>query len=769
MVKKYKIHGLDCANCAREVEEAVKKYNKVQSATLSFFSETLTVDIREGFKTEEMLELAYKVEPDIRVIDIETNEVFMNEFEAIEIDNPHIHSECNCGHHSQCSCNHEHHNCSCSHNHEDDFEVMAHSSVGAKLYHHEQQEKREKWFDKTQREYYKHILIAFVALIIGVAFRARHPYGYMQTTICWIGYVLSACSVLNQAFKRVLKGNFFNEYTLMAVATLAAVALNEYAESIIVILLYQVGELLQYTATKKSRASIRALLENQEGYAEIKRDDSWATIPVDKIAIGDIIRLKAGAKAPVDGNLMGPAAVHMNTSQITGESVPRHIDINEEVVAGYINGNAVAEIQATSTYDTSTVAQIVATIENATEKKSKTEKLTGEFAKIYTPIMFAIALAVIFFGLITNQFGYYLYIACEILIISCPCALVIAIPLIYFIGLGAAARQGIIIKGANVLERIPKIETIALDKTGTLTDGNFALLAVQVNAAAAMTSQELLEIVAHVESCSNHPLAKIIVRDSECTINPALVSDVVELPGHGVIATYNGRKIIAGNAQLMQDNNISFTGLGLGATVIHVAVDGVYIGAIVLGDTIKTDAYKNIADLQRHHNLDFVLLSGDSQKVVTEVAQKAKIKEAYGDLRPNDKTQKVVEMQKRAKVLFVGDGINDGPALASADVGVAMGKNGTDVAIESSDVVLLSDKISSLHMLFDVADTVHNVALITIAIIMVAKVAILLMSLTGYATLWMAIFADVGLLLIALVSAFSINLKYPAQTNEGEK
>ena len=763
MVKKYKVKGLDCANCAREVEEAVKKYDKVENATLSFMSETLTVTAAEGFVPEEMFKFAYKVEPDIRCADMDTHEVYAN-YDNEHNSNHELH--CACGGH--CSHNHhKEHGCNCGHSHShrdhdlDDYEVMTHASAGARFYRKaKKMERKEKW-NAPEAKYGRSITIAVVAFIIGIAAHFGCPNTYASSVALLLGYVFSAWEIFVQSAKRICKCNFFNEYTLMAVATVAAICLGEHFEALIVVLLYQVGELLQFIATKRSRASIRSILESQDKHIEVKKNDVWVVTPVENIKIGDILRLKSGTSVPVDGVLCHDKEISMNTSAITGESVPRTIQPNEEIVAGYINDNVAVEMRATSTYDTSTIAQIVEAIENATEKKSNTEKLTSRFAKIYTPIMFAIALTVILAGILSNNFSACLYIACEILIISCPCALVIAIPLIYFMGLGAAARQGIVVKGANTLEKVARVNTIALDKTGTLTDGNFTLLAVQVNSAAFMTTDELLEIVAHVESYSNHPLAKILVRESNCTIDPTLVTDVTEIPGNGIVATYKGKKILAGNAQLMEVNNIAFTGLGLGATVIHVAVDSTYMGAIVMGDTLKTDASTNIHQLTQQHNKSCVLLSGDSQKVVSEVAQKVHIETAFGDLKPHDKTEKIKELQKDHTVLFVGDGINDGPALATADVGVAMGKNGTDVAIESADAVLLSDKLSSLHILFDVAEYVHSVATSTIALIIIIKVAILMASLLGYATMWMAIFADVGLLLLSLLSASTIAKKFP--------
>ena len=790
MTKKYKILGLDCANCAREVEEAVKKYDQVDDASLSFMSETLTVKTKKDFDVRSMLALAYKVEPDIKCIDLETNEVLLpDDDHNTTKHHTHAHEHaCKCSgachcekhehHEHQCNCGHEHHHhhsdekhhCQCEHhhvNHDEEFEVMTHSSVGAKIYHYEKQMRREKWCDKTQAKYYTYIATALLALIVGSIFHAFVPVGYVQEAVFWIGYLLSASSVLMQACKRIAKGNVFNEYTLMAVATIAAACLGEYVEAIVVILLYQIGELLQYTATKNSRASIRSLLESQDKHVEVKRHNKWVFVDATQVQKGDIFRIKVGGRVPVDGILLGDHAINMDTSQITGESLPRVIHPGKEVVAGYINTNIVVEVQATSTYNTSTIAQIVETIETATEKKSRTEKMTGKFAKIYTPIMFAIALAVVAYGVITNQFNHCLYIAAEILIISCPCALVIAIPLIYFLGLGVSAKHGIVVKGANVLEKVKDIDVIAFDKTGTVTDGNFAILAVQVNAAAHMTTDELLKIVAHVESYSDHPLAKILVRDCGCSIDQSLVADVCEKAGHGIAATYQGQRVLAGNTHYMEENNIRFTDLSLESTVIHVAVDDVYMGAVVLGDTLKMDANSQVKDLTKEHNKQCVLLSGDSQKVVNEVSRKIGIKEGYGDLRPRHKVDKIQELQKEHKVLFVGDGVNDGPAIASADVGVAMGKNGTDVAIETADVVLLTDKIASLHILFDIAEYVHEIAVNTITIILIAKVIILILSLCNIATMWLAIFADVGLLLIALLSANRVNHKFP--TNNKNK
>lgn len=762
MTKKYKVIGLDCANCAREVEQAIKKYDKIADASLSFISEILTVQTKNGFDVHTMLEFAYKVEPDIKCIDLDTNEVFMNENEHAD-DHHHNHDhKCSCG--GNCKCgghDHEHHECHCGHNHEEEFEVMTHASIGGKLYHHEKEEKRKQRRESALFKYYRNIAIALVSLIVSVVFHAIFPVGYIQSIVFWIGYLLSAWSVLTQAAKRVSKKDFFNEYTLMAVATIAAACLGEFVEAIVVMLLYQVGELLQYTATKNSRASIRKLLEAQERTVEVKRNEKWSFIDVEQVVCGDVLRLKAGSRVPVDGILMGDSPVSMDTSQITGESVPKVIHSGDDVVAGYINANTVVEMKATSAYNTSTVAKIVETIETATEKKSPTEKLTSKFAKVYTPIMFAVALAVILWGVSTAQMSSAIYIAAEILIISCPCALVIAIPLIYFMGLGATSRYGVIVKGANVLETVKDIDVIAFDKTGTLTDGKFAILAVQVNSAAFMTTNELLKIVAHVESASNHPLAKIIVRDSECEIDYTLVSDVVEMPGLGVSALYDGKRVLAGNAQLMSDNNIVFTGLGLEATVIHVAIDGVYMGAIVMGDSLKEDASGIVFELTENQKKECVLLSGDSSKVVKEVSRKVKITEGYGDLKPNDKVEKIKELQQNKKVLFVGDGVNDGPALAMANVGVAMGKNGTDVAIETADVVLLADKISSLGTLFSISAYVRNISRSSIAVILVVKVAILLLSILGIGTMWTAIFADVGLLMIALIMASKINKKFP--------
>jgi len=575
-------------------------------------------------------------------------------------------------------------------------------------------------------------------------------------------YAVAGGDVILRAARNISRRQIFDENFLMSVATIGAFCIGQYSEAVAVMLFYKIGMLFQNRAVEKSRRSIAELMNIRPDYANVKRGDVIDRIDPDEVNIGDVIVIKPGEKVPLDCVVMEGSS-SLDISPLTGESMPKAVREGDELLSGSVNLNGLLVARVKKGFGESTASKILDLVENASAKKSKSENFITKFARCYTPAVVggAAFIAVVPpLALEGAAFGDWIYRALVFLVISCPCALVISIPLSFFGGLGAAARKGILVKGSNYLEALADAEVAVFDKTGTLTKGTFKVQ--EVVSKDIYNNEEILKFAACAESFSNHPISLSIRRAYGKKIDAALISKVKEIPGQGVTATVDGRFVAAGNAKMMQmlDIPISAEDLVDAATVVHVAVDGEYKGYIVIGDAIKEDAAKAVSELKAQKVRRVVMLTGDAKSVAESVASRLGIDEAYGGLLPADKVQKVEELMAgkspKGKLIFVGDGINDAPVLARADVGIAMGGLGSDAAIEAADVVIMTDEPSKVPAAIKIAKRTLAIARQNIAIALGVKGAILALGALGVASMWAAVFADVGVTLIAVFNAIRV-------------
>ncbi len=569
-------------------------------------------------------------------------------------------------------------------------------------------------------------------------------------------YVIIGYEVIISAFKNIFKGKALDESFLMTIATIGAFFIKKYTEGVAVMLFYQIGEFFQALAVNRSRKSINKLMDIRPDYANLKSGSELKKVSPESVSVGDIIVVKPGERIPLDGVVLNGSS-SIDTSALTGESLPREIDQDDEVLSGSINLQGVIEIIVTKPYSESTVSRIIDLVSNASSKKSVTEKFITRFARIYTPVVVitAVALALVppvVLGM--TGFSDWLYRALIFLVISCPCALVISVPLSFFGGIGGASRSGILIKGANSLDALSKVEIVAFDKTGTLTEGKFSVSTIDT---VGISREKLLETAAHIESFSNHPIAKAIIEYYGITPDKSRVDEVVEIAGKGISGRFDGQMILAGNAKLLIDNKIDFSSGDNTTTVIYFAVNGKFAGSIEVADTIRKDARKAIGLLAPLGVARTALLTGDRKKTGIEIAGKLGIKEAYTELLPQDKVQIVETLLKKKtdgkSLVFVGDGINDAPVLARADVGIAMGGLGADSAIEAADVVLMTDELKKIATAIRISKKTIRIAKQNIVFSLAVKILVLILGATGNSTMWMAVFADVGVSLIAIINS----------------
>lgn len=582
---------------------------------------------------------------------------------------------------------------------------------------------------------------------------------WVQFILYVIGYIIVGGDVVIKAVKNICRGNVFDEHFLMSIATLGAFLIGEYPEGIAVMLFYQIGELFQSYAVNKSRRSIANLMDIRPDYANVKRGDELVKIDPDEVRVGDTIVVKPGERIPLDATVIEGVSL-IDTSALTGESMPREVNSGSDLLSGCININGVITAEVTKAYEESTVNKILDLVENASNKKSTSEQFITKFARYYTPIVVIIAtiLAIVPPLIIEGAtFSDWIYRALTFLVVSCPCALVVSIPLSFFGGLGGASRSGILVKGSNYLEALALTEIVVFDKTGTLTKGVFTVQKIQVQAEG-MSEDELLELTAHAESHSSHPISLSLQRAYGKNIDPGYVSNIEEISGHGVSALVNGKKVLVGNNRLMEKMNISYFQGELLGTVVHVAIDDQYAGYILIADEVKTDSAETIRMLKAAHIKQTVMLTGDTGQVGTEVAAALGLDKAYTDLLPTDKVDKVEELlaQKstKGKLVFVGDGINDAPVLARADIGIAMGGLGSDAAIEAADIVIMTDEPSKIVTAMKIAKKTLRIATQNAVFAIGIKVAVLILSAFGLATMWAAVFADVGVTVLAVLNAF---------------
>ena len=597
----------------------------------------------------------------------------------------------------------------------------------------------------------KGIIKIILCLIFGtVAFLVNIQW--LKIVLFFMSYLSIGYEVILEALEGIKDKELFGEEFLMSIASLGAFATGEYPEAIAVMLFFQVGEIFEEYAENKSKKSIESLMELKPDKVFVKINDTLIEKSPEEVKVGDVIIVKPGERVPLDGIVISGEAL-IDTSALTGESVPRKAEINSEILSGVINTNGVLEIRVTKEFKESTLSKILDLVENAGEKKAHTERFITKFSKIYTPTVIALAFLILIIPtlIMHKDFTTWVYRALSFLVVSCPCALVVSVPLSFFGGIGGASRKGILVKGSNYLELLANLETVVFDKTGTLTKGNFKVQ----NVDAIGDKDELLKIAAYAESFSNHPIARSIIESYGKEINKQDIKEYEEISGHGVSAIIEGKKVLLGNSKLMKKIGITVKEENNSATVVYIAIDEKYAGKIEIADELKEDSKVAIENLKKQGIKKTVMLTGDREKVGKDVAEKLGIDEVYTELLPTGKVDELQKLlnNKKGNVAFVGDGLNDAPVLAMADVGIAMGGYGTDAAIEAADVVIMTDEPSKICEAIQTAKKTIKISKENITFAIAVKLTVLLLVFLGVATMWQAVFADVGVTVIATLNA----------------
>ncbi len=683
MKSKFKINGLDCANCANELERAIQKLDGIKNANINFMAQKMELEYDENIKEEIIIEVKKvikKEEPDVTIEEVG---------KAVPIKK-------------------------------------------------------------------KGVKIILAAILFFIAITIKFNNELINNTIFIISYIIVGLEIVKKAILNIIKGKVFDENFLMAVATLGAFGIGEFPEAVAVMLFYQVGELFQSYAVDKSRKSISKLMDIRPDFANVEREGKIQKVNPEDVKIGEIIVIKPGEKVPLDGYVIEGKS-SLDTKALTGESLPREITEGELALSGSINLNGLIKIEVTKEYGESTVSKILDLVENASSKKSKSENFITKFARYYTPIVVIIAviLAIVPPLIIKNaEFSVWLYRALSFLVVSCPCALVISIPLSFFGGIGGASKMGILIKGSNYLEQLSNTEIIVFDKTGTLTEGIFEVQKVN---AIDMTEEELLKITAYSENYSNHPISLSVKKAYGKEIDEKQIIKTQELSGLGISARIGEKDVLVGNEKLMRENQVEFTKCNEIGTVLYVAIEGKYAGYILIADKIKKDSVKAIKDLKKNQIKQTVMLTGDRKDVGENVAKELGLDRVYTELLPDGKVEKMENLLKekseKGKLAFVGDGINDAPVLALADIGIAMGGLGADSAIEAADVVLMTDEPSKIVDAIHLSKRTMRIVKENIVFAIFVKVLVLALSAFGLSTMWEAVFADVGVSVIAIINA----------------
>ena len=725
---KLVLNGLDCANCANKIEVRVNKINGIKEATMNFSTSTLTIEIKEGILKEDIIEevklIVKALEPNVQVQEKINDKKLNNNIKV-------------------CT-----NNC-CS------IEPNKHDK-----------EAKESNDNKVKKDKFKLLkgiknnlilIIGVVVYIIALLYKSNE--NLLSISLFVVSYLFIGGEIVLTAIKNISRGEVFDENFLMSIATIGAFFIGEYPEAVAVMLFYQIGETLQGYAVNKSRKSIADLMNIRADYANVLINGEEIKVSPENVNINGIIIIKPGEKVPLDGVVLDGSSF-IDTSALTGESVPRKVNIGDEILSGSINNSGVLKVKVTKEFGESTVSKILELVENATNKKAPTEKFITKFSKVYTPIVVVIAILVAIIPPILikdTTFSEWLYKALSILVVSCPCALVVSIPLGFFSGIGCASRRGILIKGGNYLEALRKSEIVVFDKTGTLTKGVFNV--TEINSKN-ITKEKLLEITAIGESQSNHPIAMSILRAYGKDINKEEIKYYEEISGYGVKANIRGNEVLLGNAKLMKINNIEFEEVYSIGTIVYIAINNEYEGSIVISDEIKEDVDSALYKLKSIGIRKTVMLTGDNKSVANKIAKLIGIDKVYAELLPGDKVSKIEEIikekSKKGKVLFVGDGINDAPVLARADIGIAMGGIGSDAAIEAADVVLMRDKIESISEAISISKRTNKILWQNIILALTIKIGVMLLVVLGLTNMWAAVFADVGVTLIAVLNSIRI-------------
>ena len=720
---KLSLIGLDCANCANKIENKINSLDEVKEANLNFSMGTLFVELIKEKEIDEAKDeiekIVHSFEPDVKV-----------EKYKMEIKRCSSSNKCCEGHH------HEHGKEKHDHNHEEGHDHNHESSNLDKIL----------------------LLLGSIILVVALFFKEeKYALGIFLTS-----YLLIGGEVLLSAFRNILKGRVFDENFLMTLATIGAFIIGEYPEAVAVMLFYKIGEYFQGRAVNKSRKSISSLMDIKADYTNLLIGNTEKKVAPEEVSIGDTIIIRPGERVPLDGILIDGETT-FDTSALTGESKVRSSKKNEEVLSGYINLSGVIKLKVTKEFEDSTVARILELVENANSKKATTEKFITRFSQIYTPIVVILALIVAVIPPLVlegAEFADWIYRSLIFLVVSCPCALVISVPLSIFAGIGNASKNGVLIKGGNYLESLNNVETIVFDKTGTLTKGIFKVTKINpIN----IEKNELLKIAAYGECFSNHPIANSIIDSYGKEIDKTLVKNYKEISGHGISVEIANKHVLLGNDKLMKANSVKYTTNKEVGTLIHVAIEKEYKGYIIISDEIKETSKEAILGLKNIGIKQTVMLTGDNKVIAESVGKELGIDKVYSQLLPSDKVERVEELlnknKKKGNLIFVGDGINDAPVLARADIGIAMGGIGSDAAIEASDVVLMKDDILSIIAAIKVAKKTHNIMWQNIIFSLGIKIFVLILGIFGITDIWEGVFADVGVTLIAILNSMRI-LKY---------
>nr|WP_302646443.1 heavy metal translocating P-type ATPase [uncultured Clostridium sp.] len=682
------LEGLNCANCARKIEEKVGKMEGVKESNLNFTTTTLNVKLERKVKEEHAINEIKKI------------------VEALE---PHVKVE---------------------------KKVSGKTNV-----------------QKAKFEVKPTLIIGTILYLIAVIGDFK---GALALILFVASYLLIGGKVVLTAIKNIARGQLFDENFLMTVATIGAFSISEYPEAVAVMLFYEIGETIQGYAVNKSRSSISSLMDIRADYANIIIDGKEKKVSPETVKVEDIILVKPGEKIPLDG-IVVEGESFVDTSALTGESVPRKIAVNDEILSGGINTNGVLKVKVTKKFGESTVSRILEMVENAANKKANTEKFITKFAKVYTPIVVALAILIAVVPSIFIKdalFSTWLYRALVFLVVSCPCALVVSVPLGFFAGIGGASKKGVLVKGSNYLELLKDLETVVFDKTGTLTEGVFTVTEINTND---IQKEKLIEIAAMAESFSNHPIAISIIKEYGKEIDKEVIEEYEEIAGHGIKAVINNEEVLIGNAKLMNQFNISYNEVDSIGTVVYCAINGEFKGSIVISDKIKENADEALINLKAAGVKKTVMLTGDNKKTAEKVGEKVNIDEVHSELLPLGKVKEVEKLlkasNKNGRLAFVGDGVNDAPVLARADIGIAMGGIGSDAAIEAADVVLMKDDINALVDAINVSKKTNKILWQNIIFALGVKVIVMVLGTFGIANMWTAVFADVGVTIIAIINS----------------
>ena len=600
------------------------------------------------------------------------------------------------------------------------------------------------------------IIISFILLVL--AFILKLDNVIISDILFIISYLIVGYDIILKALRNITRGKVFDENFLMTIATIGAFFIGEFPEAVAVMLFYQVGELFQSYAVDKSRKSVSELMDIRPDYANLYHDEKTERVDPNKVKIGDIILIKPGEKIPLDGIVVEGNSL-LNTLALTGESMPKSVTETDEVLSGCINNEGILKVKVTKEFGESTVSKILDLVENASSRKSKSENFISKFAKYYTPIVVIIAIFLAFIPplILDTNFKTWIYRALSFLVVSCPCALVISIPLSFFGGIGASSKIGVLVKGSNYLEALANTEIVVCDKTGTLTEGIFKVQKVN---AIDYSKEDLLKYTSYAENYSNHPIALSIKEAYGKDINEKLVTKTKELKGKGVIAKMESKEVLVGNEKLMEEYNIDYKKSNDIGTVIYIAIDKKYAGSIIISDKIKDDAYKAVKEFRRNNVKKIVMLTGDREEISKKVSKELKLDNYYAELLPQDKVKKVESLMQEkdedGKLVFIGDGINDAPVLALSDIGVAMGGLGSDAAIEAADIVIMTDEPSKLANAIKISKKTMQIVKENIVFAITVKILVLLLSAIGATTMWAAVFADVGVSVIAIINALRI-------------